>query len=154
MNEAPKNSVTAGELAGAMQRLTDALARENEALRERRRDDLPDLVREKLAASRVYEVQMKAITAIVQDGGVVAGNTDALKQRIGALARAMSALAAENHRRLRVAVEVNRRIAETVANAVKAMTPGPGVYSRHGAIDRGRPSGAGAPMALSVNHTL
>ncbi len=151
MNETPQNSVTAGELAGAMQRLTDALARENEALRERRRDDLPDLVREKLAASRVYEVQIKAIT---RDGGVVAGNTDALKQRIGALARAMSALAAENHRRLRVAVEVNRRIAETVANAVKAMTPGPGVYSRHGAIDRGRPSGAGAPMALSVNHTL
>jgi hypothetical protein len=41
-----------------------------------------------------------------------------------------------------------------VTNAVKAMTPGPGVYARDGAIDRGRPSGAGAPMALSVNHTL
>ena len=151
MNETPNKPVTAAELAGAMERLTAALARENEALRERRRDHLPDLVKEKLAATRIYEARMKAIAG---NGGAVTGNTDALKQRMGALARAIPALAAENHRRLRVAVEVNRRIAETVTKAVKAMTPGPGVYARNGAIDRGRPSGAGAPMALSVNHTL
>lgn len=151
MNETPNTPVTAAELAGVMERLTAALARENEALRERRRDHLPDLVREKLAATRIYEAQMKAIAG---NGGAVTGNTGALKQRIGALARAIPALAAENHRRLRVAVEVNRRIAETVTNAVKAITPGPGVYARNGAIDRGRRSGAGAPMALSINHTL
>lgn len=155
MNTQPQNpvtgTVTAGELAGAMERLSDALARENEALRERRRDDLPALVREKLAAGRLYEAHMKAIA---ETGGTVAANTEPLKQRIAVLARAIPALAAENHRRLRVAVEVNRRIAEQVTNAVKAMTPGPGVYSRYGAIDRGRPSGAGAPLSLSVNHTL
>ncbi len=143
--------VTAAELAAAMQRLSDALARENEALRERRRDQLPALVREKLAATRIYETHMKAIAGT---GAAVPGASDALKQRIGALARAIADLAAENHRRLRVAVEVNRRIAESVTNAVKAMAPGPGVYARNGAMHRGRPAGAGAPLSLAVNHTL
>jgi len=155
MNAQPQNhvtaTVTAGELAGALERLSDALVRENEALRERRRDDLSVLAREKVAASNLYEARMKAIS---ETGGAVTGNTDALKQRIAALARAIPALAAENHRRLRVAVEVNRRIAEQVTRAVKAMAPGPGVYSRYGAIDRGRVSGAGAPLSLSINHTL
>ncbi len=159
MNTQPQNpvtatataTVTADELAGAMERLSEALARENDALRQRRRDDLPAVVREKLAASKLYEAQMKAVA---ETGGAVTGNTDALRQRIAVLARAIPALAAENHRRLRVAVEANRRIAEQVTNALKAMAPGPGVYSRQGAIDHGRPSGGGAPLSLSVNHTL
>lgn len=151
MTGTPNGPVAAVELTHALQRLSDALARENEALRQRRRADLSDLAREKLAASRIYEALMKAIA---EHGGEVSGNTEALKGRMAALARAIPALAAENHRRLRVAVEVNRRIAESVTNAVKAMTPGPGVYSRQGAIHRGRPSAAGAPLSLSVNHTL
>ncbi len=145
------DTVTAGKLVETMERLKDALMRENEALRARRRDDLSGLVREKVAATKLYEAQIKAVS---KAGGTVPGNTEALKQRIAQLARVIPALAAENHRRLRVAVEVNRRIAEQVTNAVKAMAPGPGVYSRYGAIDRGRASGAGTPMSLSVNHTL
>jgi hypothetical protein len=127
------------------------LARENEALRERRRDDLASLVREKVNACRAYEAQVKALSG---KGEIPDANDPHQRQELGRLAERMTALAVENHNRLKVAVAANRKLADAVAEAVKSATPGPGVYSRYGTVDRGRSSGAGAPLAISVNHTL
>ena len=51
------------------------------------------------------------------------------------------------------AIDVNRRILQIAAEAVKAHQPGPDTYSAAGTMAPKGPSAA-YPMAVSVNHTL
>ena len=132
-------------------RLADVLLRENTALGEDRRHELAGLTTEKLAACRAYEA---LLGSFADNPDTLAAIDDDQRRRLRQLGDKLIAVAEENARRLEVAVSAHRRFMDTVAEAARAMAPGPGTYSRNGRVGGGRTARAAAAVAVSVNRPL
>jgi hypothetical protein len=138
------------DVTAAAQRLTEAVARENTALRGRSRVGLTALAEEKAAATNLYQGCLAALDAATEGyRTLTVDQREALRHCGGLLARE----ADENARLLKVAVEISRRFMETVADAVRALQPGAPGYSRAGVLGGGARASARAP-ALSLDRSL
>jgi len=139
------------EAEAVIVRLADVLLRENTALGEGQRDELAGLTAEKLAACRAYEALLRSFA---DNPDTLAAIDDDQRRRLRQLGDKLIAVAEENARRLEVAVMAHRRFMDTVAEAARAMAPGPGTYSCNGRVGEGRAARTAAPVAVSVNRSL
>ncbi len=134
------------DLATDTARLIMAIDAETAALRHRDLSAFADLGKTKAAAVSVWEKRMMAIDR-------TAGGMRALppedRRVLDALAVRLAAATEENVRLLRIAVDAGRRTMKSVAEAVKAMAPGPAVYSRDGS--QAAPSRTGVKPAVAVS---
>jgi hypothetical protein len=137
-------------VTAAAGRLTEAVARENAALRARTREPLSALAEEKSAAASHYQKCLTQLeTATEGYRALTPSQREALRQG----GRLLAQEADENARLLRVAVEISRRFMQTVADAVRALTPKTPGYSSTGALGNGERTSARTP-ALSLDRSL
>ncbi len=131
--------------------LVELMTQENAALRAKRPEDVATLLEKKVSLSRAYESRVQGL---VEKPDSLARVDQALRQRLRSLVEKMHGLMEENARLLKVAIEVGRRVVESVSEAVKSSQPGPGTYSANGAV--GTPSNGTAPrnLAISVDQSL
>lgn len=145
----PEPASATAALAPAIQslgRLADVLGRENAALKARDSTRMRRLLEEKqaalLACERWLDSEDRGAGAILADDAF-----EALKSRL-------DGLAAENQRRLRVAIAANQRLVESIAIAVQSQAPGSETYACDGRSETTNGRRAGPPPALSVNRAL
>ena len=133
--------------------LADLLARENRALRDHKNQEVATLVEQKDALSRAYETRIEGLAEHAADEDVGAVD-QMLRDRLRGLGVEVQGLMEENLQLLNVAIEVNRRVLENVAEAVKVSQPGPGVYSQEGTVDAGKHRAAPKNIPLSIDRSL
>lgn len=132
-------------------RLAEVLERENAALKTRRREEMQEILDEKVNISRVYENRIQALT----DAGDDMSKVDVeIKARLTALAGKVKRLMQENSKLLKIAIEANRRVVGIIADAVKKSAPDPGTYSKKGALSRQDARAATKNVALTLDQTL
>jgi hypothetical protein len=149
---APADDVLAlvGAVTAAAGRLTEVVARENAALRARTREALTALAEEKSAAASHYQKCLSQLeTATEGYRGLTPSQREALRQ----CGRLLAQEADENARLLKVALEISRRFMQTVADAVRALTPNAPGYSSAGTLGNGQRTSARTP-ALSLDRSL
>ena len=130
------------------QRLADLLAAENRALRNGRMDEIRAMMGQKDDLSRAYESRIKGLTEHV-DGAAMAAVEPALQAQLRALGELVQDLSRDNAQLLRIAMEVNRRVLNEVATAVKAGQSSPGTYSKTGNLTGPlRTAAANVPISL------
>ena len=151
MNANDHGAATTGEAEAAIVRLADVVLRENAALGEGRRDEIAGLTAEKTAACRAYEGLLRSFA---ENPDALAAIDDDQRRKLRQLGEKLIAVADENARKLEIAVAAHRRFMDTVAEAARAMAPGPGIYSRNGSVGPGRTARTLAPVAVSVNRSL
>ncbi len=151
MNTTEQGATPVAEAEAVIVRLADVLLRENAALGEGRRDEIAGLTAEKIAECRTYEALLRSFA---DSPDTLAAIDDDQRHRLRQLGGKVIAVAEQNARKLEVAVAAHRRFMDTVAEAARAMAPGPGVYSRNGSVGQGRTARAVAPVAVSVNRSL
>ena len=137
-------------VTAAARQLTEAVARENAALRARTREPLTALAEDKSAAASHYQ---KCLTQLetATDGyrALMPSQREALQQ----CGRLLAQEADENARLLTVAVEISRRFMQTVADAARALTPNAPGYSSTGTLGNSQRTSARTP-ALSLDRSL
>jgi glutamyl-tRNA reductase len=139
-----------GAVTAAAGHLTEAVARENAALRARTREALTTLAEEKSAAAGHYQKCLSQLeTATEGYRALTPSQREALQQ----CGRLLAQEAEENTRLLKVAVEISRRFMQTVADAVRALTPNAPGYSSTGALGNDQRTSARTP-ALSLDRSL
>lgn len=140
------------DLIAISQRLAEFLVMENRALRGGRTEETRSLVEEKDELSRAYESRIKGL-AEHADAPIMATVDPALKEQLHALGEQIQDLCQENIHLLRIAMEVNRRVLNEVAAAVKASQLSPGIYSKTGGM-AGPYRAAAANLPLSFDKSL
>jgi hypothetical protein len=142
------------QAARAVLQASDALAcildAENRALRANDTEARRLLLDAKTDASLAYEHAVRAFADARAAVAVLDRTPAARLKRAG---DRLAAASEENERLLRVAVFAQRRLLETIAQAVRKLNPGPGTYGRNGGPARPRRSCAQAP-SLSLNRAL
>jgi flagellar biosynthesis/type III secretory pathway chaperone len=135
------------------QGLADLLAMENSALRHGRANEIHALVEQKDELCRAYESRIKGL-AEHADAATMATVDPALKDQLRTIGEQVQVASRENAQLLRVAIEVNRRVINEVATAVKAShQASPGTYSKTGGI-AGPYRTAAANIPISLNKSL
>jgi len=132
-------------------RLVDVLERENDALTNRRNADLRDILDEKVTLSRVYESRMQVISEKPEILDEV--DTD-LRGKLQDLGQQVSTLIETNGNLLKVAMTVNRRVVELIAEAVREATPSAGTYGSNGTAASGTPGADKQHAAFSLDQVL
>jgi len=132
-------------------RLADLLERENDALRNRRNDELNEILDEKVTLGRVYESRIMGLT---EDEDALNAVDPELRERLRSVGEKVNGLIEENAKLLRVAIEANRRVVNMIAEAVKASVPSAGTYSETGAATPQGHRAAPRNVAISVDRTL
>ena len=122
----------------AAQRLAEALRAENAALARLDLGAAAELARTKRQAAEAF--------ASAYDAATRAGRRAAEEERDRAeqIALHLKDLTAENRRLLERAIELQSRVIETIAGAVRP--PGPGTYGQRGRAREGQP----APISLAA----
>jgi len=132
-------------------RLVDILERENDALSNRRNAELRDILDEKVTLSRVYESRMQ----VISEKPELLDDVDAdLREKLQNLGQQVSTLIESNGRLLKVAMTVNRRVVELIAEAVREATPSAGTYGAKGTAASGTPGADKQHAAFSLNQVL
>jgi len=134
-------------------RLADFLAVENHALTAGRFDETRALVEQKDELSRAYESRIKGL-AEHADAEAIDAVDPALRDQLRTLGAEVQDLGRENARLLSIAMEVNRRVLNEVAAAVKASQSHPGTYSRTGEVAGGSYRAAPANTPISLDKSL
>ena len=135
------------EMIAISSQLASVLERENEALTHYDRDSLQPLLDEKTRLGRVYESRMEALGG---DSNAMADADPDLGERLREIGTTVRDLIARNARLLKIAIEANRRVVDLIAEAVKASSPGPGIYGVRGRTAVAAP-GRGAPKSLPLS---
>lgn len=141
-----------GDLIVISQGLAEILAIENRALRKGRVEETQALVEQKDELSRAYESRIKGL-AEHADATVMEAVEPALKDQLRTIGEEIRDLSQENAQLLRIAMEVNRRVLNEVATAVKATQPQPGTYSKTGGL-AGPMRAAAASAPISFDKSL
>ncbi len=144
----PTNRVN--DLIVITNRLADLLARENEALVNRKYSEINEILDEKITLGRVYESRIMGLT----DDPAALKEVDAdLRDQLRGLGEKVNGLIEENAQLLKIGIEANRRVVNMIAEAVKASVPSAGTYSANGAagVEQHAPS---KNVAITVDHTL
>lgn len=139
------------DLIAITSRLADVVERENGALAAHERTNFDEILDEKATLGRIYETRMQALD---KDASDVAEIEPELRDDLKAVGTRLRTLVDENARLLKVAIEANRRVVDLIAEAVKASTPGPGVYGAKGVVGGSRNRAAPASLPLSLDHSL
>lgn len=132
-------------------RLADLLERENDALRNRRNQELTEILDEKVTLGRVYESRIMGLT---EEEDALESVDPELRERLRGVGEKVNGLIEENAKLLKVAIEANRRVVNLIAEAVKASVPSAGTYSPTGATGTDDHRAAPKNVAISVDHTL
>lgn len=133
------------------ERLIDVLERENSALRERRNDELHELLDDKVTLSRVYETRMQFFS---ENPDALINSPAELRDRLREMAEKISGLLKDNTDMLTVAIKANRRVVDMIAAAVKSATPGAGTYGSNGLTGLSEHRSEAHGLALSLDQTL
>jgi septation ring formation regulator EzrA len=133
------------DLIVILERFNQLLELENDALRHYRAGDVQALLEDKAALSRVYENRARGI---MQDPSVLAQVDDKLREQLKELTAASNALVAENTHLLKVSIESQKIVLETIKNAVKDARGGPHSYSPVGSSGRVNSRAGSAPVAV------
>ncbi len=144
----PTNRVN--DLIVITNRLADLLARENEALVNRKYSEINEILDEKVTLGRVYESRIMGLT---NDSAALEQVDGELRDRLRSLGEKVNGLIEENAALLKIGIETNRRVVNMIAEAVKASIPSAGTYSANGAADAEQHA-ASNNVAISVDHTL
>lgn len=144
----PTNRVN--DLIVITNRLGDLLARENDALVNRRYSEINEILDEKVTLGRVYESRIMGLT---DDPAALKEVDTDLRGQLRGLAEKVNGLIEENATLLKIGIEANRRVVNMIAEAVKASVPSAGTYSATGAagFEQHAPS---KNIAITVDHTL
>ncbi len=135
------------------QRLTDFLTIENRALAAGRFDETRAMVEQKDDLSRAYESRIKGLAE--HTGAEAMGAVEpALREQLRTLGARVHDLSRENAKLLKIAIEVNRRVLNEIATAVKARQPGSGTYSRTGGMAAAGLRAAPASIPISLDKSL
>ncbi len=129
--------------------LATLLERENLALRARRMAEVGDILSEKNALIRAFESRVEGLTEQADDLAQVDSD---LRERLAGIGHKVNRLTDENARLLKIGIEVNRRVMDSVAEAVKSSRPGAGTYSANGAVESSRHGVRN--VSISVDQTL
>jgi len=135
------------------QRLIDLLSRENHALQEHRSDEVRTLLEQKDELSRAYETRIKGLVEHA-DGAAIGAVDQTLRDQLRTLGEAVQRLSQENAERLRIAIEVNRRVLQEVADAVKAGQQRLRTYSATGAPAFAARRAAPTSVPISLDKSL
>lgn len=144
----PTNRVN--DLIVITNRLAALLARENDALVNRKYSEINEILDEKVTLGRVYESRIMGLT----DDPAALKEVDAdLRAQLRGLGEKVNGLIEENAQLLKIGIEANRRVVNMIAEAVKASVPSAGTYSASGAtgVEQHAPS---KNVAITVDHTL
>ncbi|MCZ6603560.1 MAG: hypothetical protein O7A03_00275 [Alphaproteobacteria bacterium] len=144
----PTNRVN--DLIVITNRLADLLARENDALNNRKYSEINEILDEKVTLGRVYESRIMGLT---NDPAALEKVDGELRDRLRSLGEKVNGLIEENAALLKIGIETNRRVVNLIAEAVKASIPSAGTYSANGAADVEQHT-ASNNVAISVDHTL
>lgn len=140
------------DLIAITSRLADVVERENDALSSHDRKGYDEILEEKATLGRIYETRIQAIR---QDSeGDRADIAPELRENLKTVGARLRALIDDNARLLKVAIEANRRVVDLIAEAVKASTPGPGVYGAKGTVGNQRNRAQPGGMPLSLDRSL
>lgn len=151
MNEA-RVAKLATSVSTVMEELIDILERENQALQEHNPAAIAGMNREKVTAARAYELKMKALCEATTDLSDLDGEYTATLER---LAEILDPLADENARLLKVAMEANRRLLESVTDALQALDPVASGYTPKGVVaDDGAKTAKSSVVPISIDHSL
>ncbi len=144
----PTNRVN--DLIVLTNRLADLLAREKDALSNRKYSGINEILDEKVTLGRVYESRIMGLT---NDPAALEQVDGELRDRLRSLGEKVNGLIEENAALLKIGIEANRRVVNMIAEAVKASVPSAGTYSANGAagVEQHAPS---KNVALTVDHTL
>ena len=129
--------------------LATLLEGENQALRSRRMAEVGDTLSEKNALIRAFESRVEGLAEQADD---LAQVDPELRERLAGIGHKVNRLIDENAQHLKIAIEANRRVMESVAEAVKSSRPGAGTYSANGAVESS-PHGVRS-VSISVDQTL
>ena len=133
-------------LLDAIGGLVEVIERENAALAAGGREAVRPLLQEKRMACRTYEEAVRELSDR-------AAADDASRSALCRAAERLGRASAENRRRLAAAIAAHKRLLDTIAMAVRDLTPAAGAYVRSGAPSRS--SGVSyAPPALSFDQAL
>ena len=119
-------------LMNAAQRLTEALRAENAALARLDLGAAAELAHGKRLAADAFAA---AFDATHRSGSRAEGEA---RDRTEEIARALKDLTAENRRLLERAIDLQSRVIEAIAGALRP--PGPGTYGARGRVRAGRPA--------------
>ncbi|TVR98377.1 MAG: hypothetical protein EA406_07040 [Rhodospirillales bacterium] len=134
----------------AARHLVDLIVLEDAALDVRERDALPELAEAKGRAARSYEAKLAAL-ARATDGF---RRLDPLhREALAGSGQTLAEAADGNMRRLAVAVAVNRRFMDAVAEAVREVAPLAVGYGSRGAVANGD-HGLRRMPAVTVDRSL
>ncbi len=144
----PTNRVN--DLIVITNRLADLLARENDALSNRKYSEINEILDEKVTLGRVYESRIMGLT---DDPAALEQVDRELRDQLRSLGEKVNGLIEENAQLLKINIEANRRVVNIIAEAVKASVPSAGTYSANGSagVEQHAPS---KNVAITVDHTL
>ena len=140
----------AANVLTAIDRLVMVIERENATFAAGRREPVQGLLDDKRTACRDYE---QAVRAMFGDGPVDLAIDEVSRRALRPAVERLGRASAENRRRLAAAIAAHKRLLDTIAMAVRDLTPAAGAYARTGAPSRS--SGVSyAPPALSFDQAL
>lgn len=138
------------DLIAVTARFVEVLTAENDALRKKRMEEIAALVDNKAAVSRAYE---SLVGGLADRPDAVRAVAAELRRHLSGLGGTLEKLMDENARLLTAAIDVNRRVLQIAAEAVKANQPGPKTYSARGALGVRR-GNASRSVPMSLDRTL
>lgn len=144
----PTNRVN--DLIVITNRLADLLARENDALNNRKYSEINEILDEKVTLGRVYESRIMGLT---DDPAALKQVDRDLREQLHGLGEKVNELIEKNAQLLKIGIEANRRVVNMIAEAVKASVPSAGTYSANGETGVEQHA-ASKNVAITVDHTL
>jgi len=132
-------------------RLAELLRRENDALKNRRSQEVRDLLDEKATLSRVYETRFKGVLEMPD---VLEQADRDIRERLMASGDKVKSLMDENARLLKTAIDANRRVVDLIADAVREQQPSAGVYGANATKSTDGANAAGQRLAFSLDQNL
>jgi flagellar biosynthesis/type III secretory pathway chaperone len=140
------------ELISLVASLGDLLAQENKALQARRIEEVAGLLDGKNALTRSYVAKMEALKETPE----VLNEVDSdLIERLQSMGEKVNELVGQNAFLLKVAMESNKRVVHSIAEAVKsASQPGAGTYSARGSVGTNGNGRLPESTPISLDETL
>ena len=132
-------------------RLADLLERENQSLRDKKNQDLNDILDEKVTLGRVYESRIMGLT---ENPEILKEVDIDLRNQLRTIGERVNELIVDNSQSLKIAIEANRRVVNLIAEAVRDSAPSAGTYSSAGITGVIDNHGNPRNVAISIDHTL
>jgi hypothetical protein len=148
---APSHDALVAAVAAAAERLVAMLERENAALRARRNADVAAMAADKAVAAKIYEARL---TALGEATAAFSDLPDDARRTLRSIGERLARELEQNASLLEVAVAASRKVMQILAEVVRTLSVGVGIYGANGAARRGSRSGAPTAIAVSVDRAL